>query len=218
VTAETKAVRAASTLEKQNNYVFVPCDPLDAVRVLVKSLYEVMSSAYSGEWVDEKINFEVTFMTRSYLDQGITIAAWANSDGQSPRSLLARRSNPKLYDSTVTAELYRDEEIGRASPRIIEDTADPVYRYQAVYPNQKERIKSSIIWPILSDETRLLGTLVVHCDKPNFFLQKDERYWSQILSVFARRIALEKLRLDMSIYVHTDADRKIVSGEPVHLF
>jgi GAF domain-containing protein len=81
--------------------------------------------------------------------------------------------------------------------RIVEDTALPSERYQELYPGQKERIRSSVVYPALDDDNGILGTLVVHCNRTGFFKRRDERFWRELLETFAVRLALQKSRLDL---------------------
>ncbi len=188
--------------------VYVPHDPLYSIRLLVHSLYETLEAHFSqAEHINERIEFEVTFMTRSYLDGKITVAAWANRDGRMPTSLSIRQDDPNIYDRTITAKLYLAQ---RPFPRVIPDTFDPHYEYSELYDHERDRIRSSIVYPVLSDQNRLIGTLVAHCDKPNFFQQSDLKYWREILEIFAKRIALEKLRLDQAI--NNPSDKQISKG------
>jgi len=69
--------------------------------------------------------------------------------------------------------------------------------YHELYPGQKSRILSSVIYPVSSETNELLGTLVVHCNRIQFFLKEDSKYWSELLEIFSKRIALEKCKLDM---------------------
>lgn len=104
-----------------------------------------------------------------------------------------RSSDTTVYDRTVTADLYRAQ-----SPdlQIIEDTEAPQASYAELYAGQKQRIKSSVVCPVLSSESVLLGTLVLHCDSKKFFKEKDRRSWRQFCELFTKRLALEKLLLD----------------------
>jgi hypothetical protein len=132
-------------------------------------------------------------MTKSYIDGFITIPAAANRDGRQPRSMVLRAKNPVIYDDTVTAQVYEET---RPRPHIIADTEGEGEDYAELYDDQKERIQSSIIYPVLSDTHELLGTLVVHCNKKDFFSSADARYWTDLLEVFEKRLALIKKRMD----------------------
>lgn len=166
-----------------------------ALQDVVEAAYHAFESEF-GKSTDSKnrTDFEVTFMTRSYRDHNITIPACANRDGRAPRSMVLRRERADIYDATVTAAIYRE---ARPSVRIIEDTGEARYDYQELYPNQTRRIQSSIVFPVFSDANELLGTLVVHCDHRRFFRWEDEKYWCDLLEIFAKRIALIKRRLDI---------------------
>lgn len=168
----------------------MPC-----IKGIVHRLYHFFEAHYGeSEKLDERIDFEVTFMTRSYKDEKITIPAYANRQGRSPVSMLQRDKQPGIYDNTITAEVY--EEV-RPDMRIVEDTADPKSIYHELYTGQRERIRSSIIYPILDDKNSLLGTLVVHCNRSGFFKYNEGAFWRELLEMYARRLALEKSRLDL---------------------
>jgi hypothetical protein len=172
----------------------VPFDSRSAIHHLVRALYTCVDSHYgSGDVPGERLNFEVTFMTRDYGDGEITIIAWASRDGRAPKSLAERKRNPRTYSTSVTADLYRESENQQVRTRITSDTSS---NYAELYPGQKQRIKSSIVRPVLSASNDLLGTLVLHCDQTNFFRLSDEKYWSDLMDVFGIRIALHKAELD----------------------
>jgi hypothetical protein len=171
---------------------------------LVEAAYVSLEAAYGqSARTEDRIDFEVTFMTRSYQDGEITIPACANRDGRAPRSMVLRKQNSKIYDGTVTAGVYRE---ARPSVHIIEDTSDSGVGYQELYPDQTRRIRSSIIFPVLSDTNEVLGTLVVHCDRTGFFRRADEKYWTDLLEIFAKRLAVTKKRLDNLAALPKQAD------------
>jgi len=196
-TSQCMQLLSALSQKDTSKQIYVLHDPLYSIRLLVRSLYETLEAHFShAERISERIEFEVTFMTRSYLDGKITVAAWANRDGRMPTSLPIRKVNPDVYETTVTARLYQAQ---RPIPQVVEDTLDAQYDYQELYDHQRDRIRSSIVYPVLSDQNQLIGTLVMHCDKPRFFLRSDLKYWRELLEIIAKRIALEKLSLDHAI-------------------
>ena len=167
--------------------------PMKSIRILVELLYHVFESHFAdSQNLESAVEFEVTFMTKSYIDNYITIPAWANRDNRAPRSLRLRKNNPSIYESTVTAQIYRAP---RPETIITEDTKSSP-DYHELYAGQKNRICSSIVHPVLSHRNELLGTLVVHCNSPHFFLNQDIIYWRKLLEIFAKRIALEKMKMD----------------------
>lgn len=171
---------------------------LPHIQKLVDSLYQVMQAQFgrAGNSIEE-IDFEATFMTRSYRDHEITIYAHQNRDHRAPRSLLQRDRDPLCYRETVTAEIY-----GQTKPemRIVSDTSTEPYA--EVYSGQRERIRSSIVYPVLSDRNELLGTIVVHCNEPGLFKSEDARFWRKLLELYSKRIAYAKLCLD--VFAETD--------------
>lgn len=161
---------------------------------IVKCVYSVFESQYGrSEQVENRVDFEVTFMTKSYSDGEITIPAYANRSGRQPVSMSHRSENKTIYRKTITAAVYNE-----AMPRmrIIPDTVDPSTGYTELYSGQRDRIRSTLIFPVMCDKNRILGTLVVHCNEPGFFQERDRRFWNELLEIFGKRISVEKIRLD----------------------
>ena len=194
VSKQTKKVRQhIDCNDKIQTYEGFCC--FDCMVNIVDKLYYFLESNFSeAEKTFERIDFEVTFMTKSYIDSKITIPAFANREGRSPISLLKRKNDPNIYDNTVTASVYRDE---RPIMRIIPDTSSPSEDYHQLYDGQINRIKSSIVYPVLDNANALLGTLVVHCNRTNFFKVNEKAFWKEILEIFSTRLAFEKSRLDL---------------------
>jgi hypothetical protein len=166
---------------------------VDRIQEIVDDAYSTFESIYGNqERSGERIDFEVTFMTHSYADDKLTIPCSANRSGRKPRSMVLREKNPKIYDDTETAKVYNAK---RPNPIIVSDTLNSTY--VELYPSQKERIKSSIIYPVLSEDNVVLGTLVIHCDRTGFFTYEKEKFWSDLLEVFSKRISVEKVKLDL---------------------
>lgn len=180
--------------KKPDLYLRYLMGSINNIKDIVEQLYYYFESQYSGVLTGDEINFEVTFMTLSYEDGCLTIPAYYNKNGRAPHSMLMRESDKDIYKNTVTAQMYRDTLV---LPVIVEDTENDVYNYKEVYVDQKKRIKSSIVYPVLSDKNILLGTLVVHCDRKKFFCEKDRNEWVKTLEIYARKIAFEKVKLDV---------------------
>lgn len=172
---------------------------LQHIQILIEALYTVFESQFgqTGALL-AAIDFEVTFMSMSYRDGKITIYAWQNRDRRAPRSLVLRNTDPDLYSTTVTAQVYKDV---RPEMRITEDTGKE--SYAEVYPGQRDRIKSAVVYPVLSPSNKLLGTTVVHCNKPGFFKNAEAAFWRKLLEIYAKRIAHEKIALDSFGQQHT---------------
>jgi hypothetical protein len=194
-----KAVRSEAAYSGQAvQMVAVSDDPLRSIQDLVRAAYRVLDAQYAdadGAVPGERISFETTFMAAE--DDGhVTILGWANHEGVRPASLNAREHDATVYDRSVTADIYRQAQTARPTTRIIEDTADPSENYAELYAGQKARIRSSIVAPVLAPHGNLVGTLVLHCNRPRFFLRGEEGFWSEFVGVFAPRLTLEKMRLD----------------------
>lgn len=169
-------------------------NPLLRIQNIVSITYEIFDEYYGkGVNPNDKVKFEVTFMSKSYLDNCITIFAYKNKENRAPTSLQSRSVNKNCYENTITAMIYREQ---RPSIHIIEDTSDPRSGYEELYPAQQQRIQSTIVFPVFSNKNILLGTLVVHCDKKNFFKNEKLKFWQELLEIFAKRLAYEKSYLD----------------------
>lgn len=181
--------------EDKSLYQDILITNIETLQEIVNAAYQTFESTYGKSFVDnDRINFEVTFMTKSYLDGYITIPASANKDGRSPLSMNLRKTDPNIYENTVTASIYREP---RPQAKIVEDTGNPTSAYSVLYAHQLDRIKSSIIYPVVSHANELLGTVVVHCDKVSFFKYDKIKYWTNLLEIFAKRLAFEKSKMDL---------------------
>lgn len=191
-----------SDLSKIKNLI----SSVDRIQEIIDDAYATFESNYGNqERIEERIDFEVTFMTLSYIDNKITIPCSANRNGRKPRSLFLRRDNPNIYNKTETAKIYKAT---RPNPIIVSDTSDK--KYSELYPTQKQRIKSSIIYPILCEDNIVLGTLVVHCDRKGFFKNEDQKYWTDLLEIFAKRISVEKIKIDLMEKITRETKQNII--------
>jgi len=150
----------------------------------------------------EPLKFEVTFMTLSYKDGKITIPFFCNKERKKTNSMLMRDSNPSVYDHTISAQMYNEYNKKHITPelRIIQDTSkhgeNETDAYVFIYDDQRSLSKSSIVLPVLSRKSQLLGTLVVYCNQANFFLEEDRMFWYEIMLLFASEIGTFKTMVD----------------------
>jgi len=166
---------------------------------IAEHCYAMFEGKYgTSDDYNRRLNFEISFMTKSYVDNELTIASYANRGGNRPPSLTERATNKFQYSKTFAAEVYRDN---RRELIIIEDTSAPASRFQEVYTGQRDRIKSMLVSPVLDHNNNVLGVLVVHVEKCGFFMEGERRFWASLLDIFGKRIALEKLRLDQAVSV-----------------
>lgn len=171
------------------------------MQLTVDSCYDFFRSSFSdpGKLVDD-ISFEVTFMTKSYIDGEITIPYSANKENRTPISMLLRKTNSNIFSQTETAKIYA---MARPKMILIEDAVNNP-GYAATYDGQKERIQSTVILPVLSHRNELLGTLVVHCNQANFFKSSRYDFWRELLEMFSVEIGYYKLIVDH--YIANDKD------------
>jgi hypothetical protein len=162
---------------------------------IVDAAYRTFEAVYGPQSGSaDRINFEVTFMTRSYVDHLITIPACINREGIEPASMRLRANNPNIYAGTVTDQIYQEQK-----PRlhIVESTRDQRSNYSELYAGQKDKLQSTIIAPVVSSQHILLGTMVVHCDRDGFFKEADRKFWTDISSIFTGKLAVVKMKLDI---------------------
>ena len=89
---------------------------------------------------------------------------------------------------------------------LVEDTSADK-SYAKTYSDQKSRIKSSVILPVLSHKNELLGTLVVHCNQACFFKMERRDFWNELLEMFSVELGYQKLLLDYYIEEYSDAHK-----------
>ena len=163
------------------------------MQLVVESCYDFFESAFSktGQLI-EPIKFESTFMTKSYIDNEITIPCSANKEKRTPVSMLMRKENPSILCNTETAKIYK-----MPNPKmVLVENTNKTSDYTETYQGQKSRIKSSVIMPVKSHENALLGTLVVHCNQEGFFKQSRSDFWNELLELFSVELGYHKLVLD----------------------
>ncbi len=168
---------------------------VDRINNLITAAWEVVNSHYNvSDSPTERINFELTLITPSILDSELTVASWRNKDNRRPKSLLKRDEGEiDIYQRTEAAKMMKNND---SDTRIIEDTSAPSENYESLYEDQKTRIRSSVLHPIISSKSKPLGVLVLHCEVPGFFKVADRRFWHELLSVFAPSVALEIERIN----------------------
>lgn len=165
------------------------------INELIEAAWEVINSNHNvSNIATERVNFELTLITYSIRDSKLTIPAWRNRDDRRPKSLLMReQGDVDIYNRTEAAKMISNR---ITDTRIIKDTSEPLENYDALYDDQKVRIRSSVLFPVLSPKSVHLGVIVLHCEKPGFFRVEDRRYWHELFSVFAPSIALELERIN----------------------
>lgn len=177
----------------------VAAAPHEEIARLTRALFRFLEdNPPSSHLPGERVTIETVFMPRSYLDSAITICAWANTDNRMPRSLVMRRDDKSVYDVTATAALFKESEARRPAPRLIEDTQDAA-DYQQLYERQFQRIRSTVVYPVLSPDSSMLGALVATADEPGYFRSVDQQYWATVFGLYARRLALHMLRIDRAV-------------------
>ena len=171
---------------------------IKSIDLVVSTCLEFFKDAFSaqGDLVNE-ISFEVSFMSKSYIDDKITIVSSDNNKHRTPPSMLKRSSEPNIYDSTETGKLY-ERYIANPSEtlaiHIVEDCSTQA-EFTALYEGEIDIIKSMAILPILSPQNELLGTLVVCVNQNNFFKNQDRHFWNELLEIYSVELGYHYLAL-----------------------
>lgn len=145
----------------------------ESIDLVVSSCLEFFKDSFSEQRnLVNEITFEVSFMSKSFIDNEITIVSSDNNKHRTPPSMLNRNSNPNLYDDTETGKLYSRYKANPSATlaiHIVEDCSTEA-EFTALYEGETDSIKSMAILPILSPRNELLGTLVVCVNQVNFFM------------------------------------------------
>jgi hypothetical protein len=163
------------------------------MRGTVRAVWEIVNSHHNPESdATKRINFEATLIAPSLKDNWLTIAAWKNRGDKRPKSLLLRADNPQIYQATMAHKMIADRATGTL---VIPDTSTANVEYKALYEGQLDRIKSTVLHPILAPTNEHLGVLVVHCDVADVFRKDKVRYWTEMLGIFDASLALVLQRI-----------------------
>ncbi len=173
-----------------------------SIDLVVATCLEFFKDSYSeqGNLVNE-ISFEVSFMSKSFIDDKITIVSSDNNKHRTPPSMLNRSSDPNIYDNTETGKLY-ERYIQNPSEtlaiHIVEDCSTE-NKFTTLYEGQIDSIKSMAVLPILSPQNELLGTLVVCVNQANFFKNQEHYFWNELLEIYSVELGYHYLALKYCI-------------------
>jgi len=136
-------------------------------------------------------------MTKSLRDQAVTAAAWAI---RKPRSLDERGVDSTIYADTEASRLYQDDADGsRVSCVAIAQTERPASNYHFVSQNERSRIRSTVLKPVYSLGSQLLGFVVAHANQPEVFAEDDEDFWDELLEPLAAEVGLLVQRIQQEV-------------------
>lgn len=173
-----------------------------SIDLVVATCLEFFKDSFSeqGNLVND-ISFEVSFMSKSFIDDKITIVSSDNNKHRTPPSMLNRSSDSNIYDNTETGKLY-ERYIHNPSEtlaiHIVEDCSTE-NEFTALYEGQIDSIKSMAVLPILSPQNELLGTLVVCVNQANFFKKQERYFWNELLEIYSVELGYHYLALKYCI-------------------
>ena len=171
---------------------------LEGIELYLKAIDDTVAKEWSGGRFGDDAPPEAVLMTRA-RDGYVTAAAWG---GVRPRSLAERIANPKFYETTEAAKLYRkyDDSGTRAPVWIVSDAAkEPTYDHLG--RDSAIRTKSTVLLPLYDLDSRLHGFVAITARlRANAFRAGDEGFWKEIWqlwepSIMRHVLALERLAL-----------------------
>lgn len=173
-----------------------------SIDLVVSTCLEFFNDSFSaqGNLVNE-ISFEVSFMSKSFIDDKITIVSADNSKHRTPPSMLERNSKPNIYDNTETGKLYErysSKPSATLAIHIVEDCSCE-NEFASLYEGEINTIKSMAVLPILSPQNELLGTLVVCANQSNFFKNQERHFWNELLEIYSVELGYHYLALKYCI-------------------
>ena len=192
------------------------------IKFAIQSLYSVCKN-HLTRISDITNEFNVRFMTKDYLNKTITIPVFDDSSStHCPTSMAAFLNGGNPYSKTITAKIYQSYEKNASEPEMyICENTETDEQFQETSDNQKQRIKSMIVYPIKYN-TQLVGTLVLQCNVPNFFKKDKKDLWKLVLDVYAICLGEEKNALDSFVTNSMDEESLIKcsndSSHPLYYF
>lgn len=183
-----------------------------SIDLVVSSCWEFFKDSFSGsENLVDEISFEVSFMSKSYKDNKITIVSSENNKHRIPRSMQLRKSESDIYGGTETGKLYNrynNKPSKILTIHIIEDCSTED-EFTALYEGEIEDIKSMAVLPVLSPQNELLGTLVVCANQTNFFKKKERLFWNELLEIYSVELGYHYLALKYCIEHNDDIEESL---------
>ena len=171
---------------------------VEGITLMVAECYEFFKDSFIGIGkLQNEISFEVSFMTKSFIDKEITIVASKNEKDRQPKSMLIRKDEPTIYHGTETYKIYeeyRNQKDKTSEIKIIEDCNNHD-GFKILYEDQAIKIRSMAVLPVLSSKNELLGTLVITVNEVGFFKKKYSHFWSELLEIYSTEIGYHYLAI-----------------------
>jgi hypothetical protein len=182
---------------------------VQGITLMVHECYEFFKDSFirQGELENEK-SFEVSFMTKSYIDKEITIVASENEKHRTARSMLIRDYTPTIFQGTETYKIYEEYDSQKDKTlgiRIIEDCMN-YDAFKTLHEDQAREIRSMAVLPVISSKNELLGTLVVCVNEVGFFKKIYSHFWGELLEIYSTEIGYHCLAIRNCI---TFADKQL---------
>jgi hypothetical protein len=151
---------------------------VQSLKIYLRSLEDVLAQAWSEQRFGGTTDVEVVLMNKA-VDGFVTVGAWAR---KRPRSLDTRKVNPRFYDKTEAAVLYRkyDDAALRAPIHIVPDVSKhPDYDHFGRDP--RIRTNSTILFPLYDRKSNLLGFVAVTArNRVGMFDESDRQFWNEV--------------------------------------
>lgn len=149
---------------------------LQAVKLYLSQFQTVLAEQWSTLRFGETSNVEVVLMKRA-SDGEVTVACWAT---RKPMSLQRRMDNPKFYEDTEAARLYREfiDRRLRAPIHLIPDISK-YPNYDHLGRDDTLRTNSTALFPIYDIDANFYGFVAVTArNRVGMFNTSDHDFWS----------------------------------------
>lgn len=194
-----------SEISNSDYYEFLITSHKNSIDLVVSTCLDFFKNSFSEQGsLVSKTSFEVSFMSKSFTDDKITIVSSDNNTHRTPPSMLLRKSNSEIYENTETGKIYKHYNTNPSETlaiHIIEDCTTQ-NEFTALYNGQKDFIKSMAVLPILSPQNELLGTLVICANQVSFFKAQESHFWNELLEIFSVELGYHYMALKYCININ----------------
>lgn len=148
---------------------------LQATKLYLSRFQSVLAEQWSTLQFGETSSVEVVLMKRGN-DGEVTVACWAS---KKPMSLQRRVENPKFYENTEAAKLYREYvDLRLRAPILLIPDISKYPNYDHLGREATLRPNSTALFPIYDSDANFYGFVAVTArNRVNMFSDADRDFW-----------------------------------------
>ncbi len=197
VLSMTRAVADAMTdenkLAQPNSLRERVADARKRIDIYLKAFRRVIAETWSIEQYGQTTEVDVVIMTRAE-DGYVTVGAWA---GDKPLSLASRLENPRYYENTEAAKLFRQYVDNRKrAPILIIPDVSKYSDYDHFGRDASLWTKSTILLPLYDNESSSHGFVAVTARKRTGLFREEERgFWQEAWRLWEPQLIRQILTL-----------------------